>query len=215
MLGILDYDAGNLESVRLALRRVGGEPVFVRDAGEAARLSRIVFPGVGSAGACMANLRARGFDRFLAEAVRQKIPILAICVGMQLLFDFSEEDGGVPGLGILPGQVRRFQPRTDPATGRRDKVPHMGWNQVTVTTSHPVLGALREGDFYFAHSYHVDPAGGMASDLLHGRCHHAGVDFAAMVGRDSLFAVQFHPEKSGETGLGLLQRFLHWEGPSC
>ncbi len=211
MLAILDYDAGNIESVRLALLHVGGRPEFVRDAEAAERAERIVFPGVGAAGQCMKNLAARGFDRLLRKAVLEGKPVLAICVGMQLLFDHSEEDGGVPALGILPGQVRRFRPR-DPGC----KVPHMGWNRADTPLPHPLLPAPPQGgDYYFAHSYYADPVGGGSAAAVYGRTDYAGLSFASMVGRGSVFAAQFHPEKSGPAGLDLLERFLKWDGSPC
>ncbi len=211
MLAILDYDAGNIESVRLALLRTGGRPEFVRDAEAAERAERIVFPGVGAAGQCMKNFRDRGFDLLLRRALEAGKPILAICVGMQLLFDHSEEDGGVAGLGILPGRVRRFRPRD-----RNDKVPHMGWNHVDTPSPHPLLPeALTGADYYFAHSYYAEPAGGDNAATVYGRAGYAGLLFAAMVGRGSLFAAQFHPEKSGPAGLDLLGRFCRWDGSPC
>lgn len=224
MLAILDYDAGNIESVRLALRHVGGDPVFVRDAEAAAKADRIVFPGVGSAKQCMTNLEARGFDGVLRRALAEGKPVLAICIGMQLLFDASEEDGGVAGLGILPGRVARFCP-VDPIA---EKVPHMGWNRAVMPRRHPLLPeSLSGGDFYFVHSYYVVPAWGdptvvhapavdrAAPGVVYGATDYAGVTFASMAGRGSLFAAQFHPEKSAEAGLGILRRFLDWDGKPC
>lgn len=223
MLAILDYDAGNIESVRLALRHVGGDPVFVRDAATAAKAERIVFPGVGTAGQCMKNLRAQGFDNVLRDAVAKGTPVLAICIGMQLLFDSSNEDGGVEALGILPGRAALFRP-TDP----RDKVPQMGWNHVAMPRRHPLLpDDPTGGDFYFVHSYYIEPAWddadvvhaptkpGSEAGTVYGTADYAGVTFTAMAGRGSLFAAQFHPEKSGETGLAILRRFLHWDGTTC
>ncbi|MDR1519884.1 MAG: imidazole glycerol phosphate synthase subunit HisH [Planctomycetota bacterium] len=223
MLAILDYGAGNIESVRLALRHVGGAPEFVRDAAAAAGAERIVFPGVGSARQCMDNLRARGFDRLLAAALERGTPILAICIGMQLLFDFSEEDGGVQALGLLPGRVRRFRP-SDPSA----KVPHMGWNRVDTPRRHPLLPRdLPGGEFYFVHSFYPEPArdapetahaaplrDGKAG-AVYGATEYAGVVFASAVGRGSLFATQFHPEKSAAAGLDILARFLEWDGEPC
>ncbi|MCC8189461.1 MAG: imidazole glycerol phosphate synthase subunit HisH, partial [Planctomycetes bacterium] len=181
------------------------------------------FPGGGSARQCMDNLRRRGFDRVLADAVAAGTPVLAICIGMQLLFDHSEEDGGVDTLGLLPGRVRRFQP-TDPAM----KVPHMGWNHTAMPRPHPLLpDTLAGGDYYFVHSYYVEPAwddgavahapaaAGREPGLVYGRTEYAGLTFTAMAGRGSLFASQFHPEKSGETGLDILRRFLQWDGRPC
>ncbi len=216
MLAILDYDAGNIESVRSALRHVGGDPVFVKDAGAAAGAERIVFPGVGSAAQCMRNLRARGFDRVLADALARRVPVLAICIGMQLLFDRAEEDGGVDALGILPGNVVKFRPED-----RTMKVPHMGWNQTETPRRHPLLpDALPGGDFYFVHSYYVEPgwddsAASPETGAVYGVTAYAGVRFAAMAGKGSLFAAQFHPEKSGEAGLDILRRFLEWDGSPC
>lgn len=222
MLAILDYDAGNIESVRLALRHVGGEPEFVRDARTAAEASRIVFPGVGSARQCMDNLRARGFDRVLSAALLAGKPVLAVCIGMQLLFDRSDEDGGVEALGFLPGCVRRFEP-SNPA----DKVPQMGWNHVLTPRRHPLLPeSLPGGDFYFVHSYYVEPAwseptvahsvgDGREPGVVYGYADYADVSFTAMAGKGSLFACQFHPEKSGKVGLDILRRFLQWDGRPC
>ncbi|MDR2391837.1 MAG: imidazole glycerol phosphate synthase subunit HisH [Planctomycetota bacterium] len=223
MLAILDYDAGNIESVRLALRHVGGQPEFARDGAAAAGAERIVFPGVGSACHCMDNLRARGFDRLLAESLAKGIPILAICIGMQLLFDFSEEDGGVAALGVLPGRVRRFQP-PNPFL----KVPHMGWNHVATPRRHPLLPSdLPGGDFYFVHSYYPEPGwedpavshfpsgNGRPAGIVYGVTEYAGAVFASAAGTGSLFATQFHPEKSAAAGLGILERFLKWDGSPC
>lgn len=209
MLAILDYDAGNIESVRSALAHVGGSPVFVKDAAEAETAARIVFPGVGSAAQCMRNLRARGFDRTLADALARGVPVLAICIGMQLLFDRSDEDGGVDALGILPGKAVKFAPANAP-DGAMMKVPQMGWNRTDCPRAHPLLAGARPGaDFYFVHSYYVEAAN---DTDVYGRTDYAGVRFAAMAGRGSLFACQFHPEKSGEAGLGILRRFLEWDG---
>lgn len=223
MLAILDYDAGNIESVRLALRHVGGEPEFVRDADTAARAARIVFPGVGSAAQCMRNLKTRGLDQALRAALGRGTPVLAICIGMQLLFDRSEEDNGVGAMGLLPGCVRLFRP-SDPA----EKVPQMGWNHVDMPRAHPLLPADPVGgDFYFVHSYYVEPAWddlraahgspapGREPGIVYGTAGYAGLNFTAMAGRDSLFACQFHPEKSGEAGLDILRRFLAWDGRPC
>lgn len=223
MLAILDYDAGNIESVRLALRHVGADPVITRDAAEAARARRIVFPGVGSAAQCMRNLRERGFDAVLRDAVAKGTPVLAICIGMQLLFDHSEEDGGVDALGILPGRVRRFVA----PPGDLSKIPHMGWNHASTLAPHPLLPPGEGADFYFVHSYYVEPAWaapqvahgaalpGRVGGTVHGSTDYCGVDFASMAGAGSLFAVQFHPEKSGEAGLEILRRFVHWSGQPC
>lgn len=223
MLAILDYDAGNIESVQNALRHVGGDPVVVRDMVSALKADRIVFPGVGSAAQCMKNLKARCFDHALGEALDYGKPILAVCIGMQLLFEYTEEDGGVEGTGILPGQVRLFRPG-DPAV----KVPHMGWNRVESVRPHPLLPEPPAGDdYYFVHSYYAEPAwndpevvhsddlGVYPPGVVYGRTEYAGVRFASAVGKGSLFAAQFHPEKSGDAGLEILRRFLEWDGGLC
>lgn len=210
MLAILDYDAGNIESVRLALNHVGGKPEFVTTAAAAARADRLVFPGVGSAAQCMRNLRTRGFDKALADALARDKPVLAICIGMQLLFDSSEEDGGVDALGLLPGRVRRLTP---PPGDTDTKIPHMGWNHATTLRPHPLLpDGPPGGNYYFVHSYYVDAAN---ADDVYGTTGYAGIDFTALAGRGSLFAAQFHPEKSGETGLDMLERFVRWDGKPC
>lgn len=223
MLAILDYDAGNIESVRLALWHVGGNPQFVKDAKAVAEAERIVFPGVGSARQCMANFISRGFDKALVDALERRIPVLAICIGMQLLFDSSEEDGGVRGLGILPGRVVRFRP-----DNAETKVPHMGWNHAKKLSGHPLLPDDTAGDdYYFVHSYYVSPGWNVTGvdssenqssippGVIYGQTDYAGLSFSSMAGKDSLFAVQFHPEKSAEAGLGILERFLRWDGRVC
>jgi glutamine amidotransferase len=205
LLAIVDYKAGNLTSVKLACEALGcagvitADPVVIRSA------DRIVFPGVGAAGSAMRNLHELGLAAVLRECVAGGIPFLGICVGTQILFDFSEEDGGTDCLGILPGRVALFHP-ADP----RDKVPHMGWNQVHHRRNHPLLAGIADGsDFYFVHSYYPRPA--CADDVL-GATEFAGVTFAAMVGRGNVAAVQFHVEKSGPVGLQMLANFMTWNG---
>ena len=225
MTAILDYDAGNIESMRLALDHVGARPFISSDPDELRRADRLVFPGVGSAAQCMNRLRERKLDVVIREALRDKKPVLAVCIGIQLLFDRSDEDGGVEGLGILPGRVVRFE--RDPGD-LAVKIPHMGWNPVRFTKPHPLLP--REGGahpYYFVHSYYPIPAwedidarqdpgqAGRRAGVVYGVCRHAGVLFAAVVGLESLFAAQFHPEKSGEAGLEILERFSKWDGSPC
>jgi glutamine amidotransferase len=206
LIAILDYEAGNLTSVDLAVRAVGGEAVVTQDPAEVARAERVVFPGVGAAAHCMENLRRLGLDRALREAVERGAPVLAICIGIQLLFERSAEDGGTACLGLLPGRVVRFEV---PA-GAHVKVPHMGWNEVAVRRPHPVLAHLRPGDeCYFVHSFYPQPAD---PALVLAETTYAGTAFASAVGRGNLVATQFHPEKSGEVGLGILRSFLAWDG---
>lgn len=226
MIAVIDYDAGNLESMRLALLHVGGRPEVVRNAEALGRAERIVFPGVGSAPNCMANLRRAGFDKALAAALKAGKPILAVCVGMQLLFDRCLEDGGTDGLSFLPGTVAEF---SFPAGGARVKVPHMGWNRVARVEPHPLMPNYGEA-FYFVHSYHALPAwrearvpemlvaGGDAVETAGRVCgvtEYGGSMFASAVGVGSLFGTQFHPERSGAAGLAILERFLAWDGAPC
>lgn len=215
MIAILDYDAGNLTSMRLALEHVGADVVVVKDAAAAMTADRLVFPGVGSAAACMRRLRERGFDQTLREAAARKTPTLAVCIGMQLLYEASDEDGGVDGLGMLPGRIVHFA--FPPGGGV--KVPHMGWNSVEPVASHPLTRNMTPGEaFYFVHSYHAAPELGVPSPegaRIYGITEYAGLRFASMVGFDSFFAVQFHPERSGRAGLELLRAFAAWDGQPC
>ena len=203
MIAIIDYKAGNLTSVRLAFETIGAEARITSDPAEIRAADRILFPGVGAAASTMENIRASGLVGILRERIDAGTPFLGICMGMQVLFDRSEEDGGVPCLGFLPGAVKRFIPRA-----HEDKIPEMGWNQAKIVRPHPLLDGIPDGsDFYFVHSYYVDPA--RAEDVV---CttEHAGTVFCSMAGRGNLAATQFHPEKSGKIGLKLLENFVHW-----
>jgi glutamine amidotransferase len=209
MIAILDYGAGNLTSVRLAFERIGGQAEVVTSASRAEKADKIIFPGVGSAASGMAGFCGRGFDRVLRQAVADGKPVLVICLGMQMLFEKSAEDGGVEGLGILPGTVEVFSF----PPGQRVKIPHMGWNGVDFTPGHPMLNGINPGEaFYFVHSYYVRPG---KPDTTLGRTEYAGFNFTAAAGRGNLFATQFHPERSGTAGLRLLKNFLEWDGTLC
>ncbi len=201
MITLVDYQAGNLTSVRRALAALGIPSRISADAEQVRRAERIIFPGVGAAGAAMTVLRARGLDQALTEAFRAGTPILGICLGCQIILTHSEEDDA-DGLNLIPGQTLRFRPN-DPTL----KIPHMGWNEVVVTRPHPLLAHLRRGDeFYFVHSYYPRPE--RAEDVF-AVCEH-GIVFPAAIGRANLFAVQFHAEKSGPLGLRLLKNFAKW-----
>lgn len=205
-VAVLDYGTSNLRSVAKALEHVAGkhhritvtsEPAVIR------RAARLVFPGQGAIGQCMTRLRQSGLDEIVRESIGNK-PYLGICLGLQTLMDASEEDGGQTGLGIIPGQVRRFPP---PAAGSRMKIPHMGWNQVMQQQPHPLWNGIADGArFYFVHSYYVVPKD---DSVVAGRCEYI-VDFAAAIAYGTLFATQFHPEKSQKDGLRLLENFLNW-----
>jgi imidazole glycerol-phosphate synthase subunit HisH len=203
VITIVDYNAGNLRSVKRACDAVGIDSVFTQDPEALRRAERVIFPGVGAARSAMETLARTGLDQALREAVGRGVPVLGICVGAQIILDRSEE-GDVPALGFLPGVTRRFRV-TDP----RHKIPHIGWNEVRPTREHPLLAGLDAGDeFYFVHSFYPDPA-----DPTH-VCAVTEYErpFCSALGRDNLFATQFHPEKSGRLGLALLERFSRWEG---
>jgi len=209
-IAIIDYGAGNLTSVRLALEALGiageitSEPERVRCA------ERVIFPGVGAAGAAMRRLRDSGLAEAIRDVVRRGTPFLGICLGTQILFDCSEEDGGTVCLGLAPGRVRRFRPRN-----RTDKVPQMGWNSVRQARRHVLFDGIEDGsEFYFVHSYYPEPAD---AAWIIGETEYAGVEFAAAIGRGHVAATQFHPEKSGRVGLRLLENFCRWQpaGATC
>lgn len=206
-IAVIDYGMGNLRSVAKAIEHVAGDArvVVTADAREVAAAARVVFPGQGAMPDCMRELEARGLREAVIQAAASK-PFLGICVGEQMLFEYSEE-GDVPGLGIFPGEVLRFPAeKMVDRDGARLKVPHMGWNTVW-QKPHPLWRDIVDGArFYFVHSYcvqHVDP------QLTTGTCDY-GIPFTCAVGRDNIFAVQFHPEKSARDGLQLLKNFVEW-----
>jgi imidazole glycerol-phosphate synthase subunit HisH len=207
-IAVVDYGMGNLRSVSQALEHVaGGRPVVVTaDPAAVAAAERVVFPGQGAMPDCMRELDARGLRPAVLAAARDK-PFLGICIGLQMLFTHSDE-GDVPGLGVFPGEVRRFpEARMVDRDGRRLKVPHMGWNRVR-QKAHALWAGIADGArFYFVHSYCVHPAD---PALATGTCDY-GAPFTCAVGRDNIFAVQFHPEKSARDGLQLLKNFVEWQ----
>lgn len=202
MIAVVDYGMGNVRSLMNAIEWLGGEPVLTADPAALADAERILLPGVGAFGDAMAAIRARGLDAILRrEAVERRKPLLGICLGLQLFARSSEEHGHHEGLGWLDATVVRFPSR--PGL----KVPHMGWSAVAPARSHPLFAGIAQGAwFYFVHSFHIvcaDPADALAG------CTH-GVPFTAAVCRGNLAAVQFHPEKSQDNGLKLLENFLGW-----
>lgn len=193
MLAIVDYKAGNLTSVRNAFAALGVEAVVTRDPEVIRAADRIVFPGVGAAKSAMENLRELGLEAAVREAAASGKPFLGICLGMQILFAHTEEDGGVDTLGILPGQVRLFPDLPG------CKVPEIGWNQVRIKD-----GGAKDGlEYYFVHSYYAE----VVPETV-GFTEYAGVTFTALVKKGNLWACQFHPEKSGRVGLELLKEWL-------
>jgi glutamine amidotransferase len=206
MLAILDYGGGNLRSVKRACDAVGLDALFTQEPAQVKNASRVIFPGVGHAKTCMETLVRSGLRDALLDAHRRGVPILGICVGAQLVLDGSEE-GPTEGLHLVPGMTRRFQLDT-----QSFKVPHIGWNAVSVTRQHPLLAGLTPGDeLYFVHSYFFAPE---KPEHVLAQTDYGG-DFCCALGKDNLFATQFHPEKSGRLGLDLLARFARWDGVSC
>jgi glutamine amidotransferase len=206
MIGIIDYRAGNLTSVARALEHLGEACTVAGDPAILSRASHVIFPGVGAAGEAMAYLRQSGLDQWIRGWVARKKPLLGICLGTQVIFDYSEEDD-TPCLGIIAGSVRRF-PGDLSSDGRLLKIPHMGWNEVAFA-NHPVFRDLPAGaEYYFVHSYYPVPAD---AQLVVGEVEY-GIRFCAALARGNLFAVQFHPEKSGRPGLTILKNFCRWGG---
>jgi glutamine amidotransferase len=197
LIAIVDYGMGNLRSVTNAFARLGGSVIVTRNKGRIAEASAIVVPGVGAFGKCMENLR--GFD--LLDVLREQIskgkPYLGICLGLQMLFESSEEAPGVEGLSLVKGSVRRFKNDL--------KVPHMGWNEVEQIKNSRVFKGIDQGEyFYFVHSFYPEPG----EDVIASKTDY-GSPFASSIERDNIFACQFHPEKSQKVGLRLLQNFIN------
>ena len=197
MIAIIDYGMGNLRSVQKGFEKVGRDAFITRDPEQVAQAKGVVLPGVGAFADAMTNLKASRLDQAVLKAVADGKPFLGICLGQQLLFEVSEEWGLTEGLGIFPGRVRRF-PEGDL------KVPHMGWNQVEIQKDNPLLDGIPDKSaFYFVHSYYVDP---VDPEVIMGITEYA-VRFSSFVGRDKIFGIQFHPEKSSALGLKILDNF--------
>jgi glutamine amidotransferase len=209
-IAVVDYGMGNLRSVFKAVEHVapGLRVVVTQDPQAVEAAQRVVFPGQGAMPDCMRELDARGLRQAVLNAAKTK-PFLGICIGLQMLFDISEE-GNVPGLGLLSGRVVRFPAdKMLDAGGAKLKVPHMGWNEVNQTLAHPLWQGIAPGSrFYFVHSYYPVPRD---RDLIAG-CSEYPFPFTCAVALRNLFAVQFHPEKSQAAGLKLLTNFVHWDG---
>ena len=206
-IAVVDYGMGNLRSVAKALEHVAPAKVVAVTSDPAAILAaeRVVFPGQGAMPDCMREMDARGLRAPLLEAARSK-PFLGLCIGLQMLFERSEE-GDTPGLGVFPGKVVRFSGGL--SQSEKLKVPHMGWNQVYQTRFHPMWeGIADESRFYFVHSYYVDTPD---QGLVAGTSRYPS-SFTCAVARNNIFAVQFHPEKSQSAGLRLLSNFVSWNG---
>lgn len=209
-VAIIDYGMGNLHSIGKAVEHVAGDMrvLVTADPLQIERADRVIFPGVGAIRDCMQELERLGLDDLIRRLVGKK-PLLGVCLGMQALLQFSEENGGTQCLGLFTGQVRRFPEGLTYAGGEeRLKIPHMGWNQVR-QRAHPLWNEIPDNSrFYFVHSYFAQPE---HSDERVGVTDY-GVSFASALARDGIFAVQFHPEKSQHAGLRLLANFVKWNG---
>ena len=210
VVAVVDYEMGNLRSVAQAVLHAADgqwDVVIAHQPEQIQQAERVVLPGQGAMRDCMQHLRDSGMMQAVLEAATSK-PLFGVCVGMKMLLDCSEE-GNTPSLGLIPGEVRRFQLEgKTQADGSRFKVPQMGWNQVFITQAHPVWNGIADQSwFYFLHSYYAAPRHtqhSVAEADYGGR-------YAATIARDNIFATQFHPEKSADTGLALYRNFLHWK----
>jgi glutamine amidotransferase len=196
MIAIIDYGMGNLRSVENALAKLGYEAQVTSDPRQVMQAAGVILPGVGAFGDAMFNLRQGGMMEAIRQVARKGTPFLGICLGMQLLFSTSEEHGHHIGLNLIPGHVRKFRGSF--------KIPHMGWNRLQVLKSHPVLEGVRTGDYvYFVHSYYAEP---LDRDVLLAVADYHGT-VPAVVGKDNILGMQFHPEKSSAAGLKMLANF--------
>lgn len=196
---IIDYGMGNLHSVSKAVEAVGAVPIVTADKKIIAAAEKIILPGVGAFGDCMKNLQATGLVPELIKHIKSGKGFLGICLGMQLLFESSEESSGVAGLGIFKGAVKRLTTEY--------KIPHMGWNRLKLKAASPLTAAADGSYVYFVHSFHAVPED---SNIITAVCDY-GTEITAAVGRDNIQALQFHPEKSGAVGLKMLQAFKEWK----
>jgi glutamine amidotransferase len=203
MITIIDYGMGNLRSVQKGFERLGFTARVTSDPGEVERAGKLVLPGVGAFRDCMENLRSGGFVEPIKRHIEDGRPFLGICLGLQLLFTESEEFGRHQGLGIIPGRVVRF-PAEMRQRGEELKVPHMGWNQISVRREAPIFKGVADGSsVYFVHSYYVVPEDeGVVATVTE-----YGISFCSSIWRDNVIATQFHPEKSQQVGLTILKNF--------
>jgi len=203
MIAIIDYGIGNLKSVHNAVSFISPQTksIVTSDPDIVAKADRVIFPGQGAMPDCILQLEKRGLKESVIEAAKQK-PFLGICLGLQMLFETSEE-GGVNGFGLLPGAVKRFQLNEN----ERIKIPHMGWNKVHLSNTHPMWNKIdSDSRFYFVHSFYAE----VTNKNLEMATSSHGEKFTCAIAKDNIFAVQFHPEKSSELGLQLLKNFISW-----
>ena len=203
MIAIVDYGAGNIRSVQRACAEIGIQSVVVSTPEDLQNAERIIFPGVGAAPTTMETLERTGLAKSLKRSFKSGVPILGICLGAQIVLDSSEE-GNTPCLRLLRGATVRFKFQDTSL-----KIPHMGWNSIKVTQTHPLLEGIRpEDEFYFVHAYYPQP---LNRENIYAVTDY-GIEFCCALGYKNLFAVQFHPEKSGRLGLQILKRFTEWDG---
>lgn len=207
MIAIIDYNAGNITSVARALQNIGQDFVITDDTKRLDMASRVIFPGVGAAGEAMAYLREKKLDDWLKKYIKTGKPLLGICLGTQIILDYSEEND-TKCIGLVPGSTKRFPDKLT-SDGQLLKIPQMGWNSVKLRRSHPVFENVSpEAEFYFVHSYYPTPSDEAA---VLGTTDY-GIIFSSVLAKDNLVAMQFHPEKSGRPGLQILKNFCTWEG---
>ena len=201
-VAIIDYDAGNIKSVEKALEYLGQKVKITRDQKEILSADRVILPGVGAFGDAMGKIRSYGLESVIQDAVRQGTPFLGICLGLQLLFEDSDETPGVKGLGLLPGGIRRIP------DGEGLKIPHMGWNSLDIREGATLFKGIEGHPYvYFVHSYYLSAK--HEEDVAAATFYSTKIH--ASVGHENIFACQFHPEKSGEVGLKILDNFIHLE----
>jgi len=207
MIAIINYNAGNITSVARALQNIGQEFVITDDTKKLDVASHVIFPGVGAAGEAMAYLREKKLDVWLKTYIKTGKPLLGICLGTQIILDYSEENK-TDCVGLVAGSTKRF-PEELTSEGQALKIPHMGWNSVTFLRSHPVFqGVSPDAEFYFVHSYYPAPS----DDATVLGTTEYGMTFCSVLAKDNLVAMQFHPEKSGRPGLQILKNFCVWRG---
>lgn len=208
-IAIIDYNMGNLHSVERAVAHAAGSNASVTitaDPDAILKADRVVFPGQGAARDCMRELETRGMAEVVREVIQTK-PFLGICMGMQVLMQHSEENGGIECLGVYDGNVRYFG-NVHQEIGVRLKIPQMGWNQIWQQMEHPLWKGIADGArFYFVHSYYVEP---VTPELIAGATEY-GISYASAIAKDNVFAIQAHPEKSADDGLKLLENFVNWQ----
>lgn len=206
MIGIIDYNAGNITSVQRSLTHLGIDFILSKSPADLDKCDKLIFPGVGDATFAMKQLKETGFDSFIKEKTAANLPLLGICLGSQIIFEFSEE-GNSSCLGLIPGKIRHFY-SIDPALQNKElKVPHMGWNNLEFTNGEcPILKDIpQRADFYFVHSYVICPE----DKSVIKACADYGIKVPAVIQKGNIFACQFHPEKSGAVGLQILKNFAN------